>query len=142
MLKAGQLLPTFGVMRDDGKTSSGCWIYTGVYTEAGNMAMRRDAADPTGLGIHPNGGFSWPANRRILYNRASADPSGKPWSERKKYMSWNGSRWIGGGVPDYAPTIPPDKSGGPFIMNQEGTGRLFARGGNPPGPFPPHHHPT
>ena len=141
MLKAGQLLPTFGLMRDDGKTSGGCWIYTGVYTEAGNMSMRRDAADPTGLGIHPNWGFSWPANRRILYNRASADPSGKPWSERKKYMSWNGSRWIGGDVPDYAPTIAPDKSVGPFIMNQEGTARLFARGAMPDGPFPEHYEP-
>ena len=141
MLKAGQLLPTFGLMRDDGKTSGGCWIYTGVYTEAGNMSMRRDAADPTGLGIHPNWGFSWPANRRILYNRASADPSGKPWSERKKYMSWNGTRWIGGDVPDYAPTIAPDKSVGPFIMNQEGTARLFARGAMPDGPFPEHYEP-
>ena len=108
MLKAGQLLPTFGVMRDDGKTSGACWIYTGVYTEAGNMSMRRDASDPTGLGIHPNWGFSWPANRRILYNRASADPAGKEWSERKKYITWNGSRWVGGDVPDYAPTMAPD----------------------------------
>ena len=62
------------MMRDDGKTSGGCWIYTGVYTEAGNMSMRRDNSDPTGLGIYPNWGFSWPANRRVLYNRASADP--------------------------------------------------------------------
>src|SRR6266545_1700390 len=92
LLRAGQLLPTFGMMRADGKTSGGCWIYTGVYTEAGNMSMRRDAADPTGLGIYPNWGFSWPANRRVLYNRASADPNGKPWSERKKYVWWNGCR--------------------------------------------------
>ena len=141
MLKAGQLLPAFAMMRDDGKTAGACWIYTGVYTEAGNMAMRRDSSDPTGLGIHPNWGFAWPANRRVLYNRASADAAGKPWSERKKYISWNGSRWVGGDVPDYAPTVAPDKSVGPFIMNQEGTARLFARGAMPDGPFPEHYEP-
>ena len=139
--RPGKLLPTFALMRDDGKTSGGCWIYTGVYTEAGNMSMRRDASDPTGLGIHPNWGFSWPANRRVLYNRASADPAGKPWSERKKYISWDGSRWTGGDVPDYAPTMAPDKSVGPFIMNQEGTARLFARAAMPDGPFPEHYEP-
>jgi formate dehydrogenase-N alpha subunit len=141
LLRAGQLLPTFGLMRADGKTSGGIWIYTGVYTEAGNMAMRRDAGDPTGLGIYPNWGFAWPANRRVLYNRASADPNGKPWSERKKYVWWNGSRWTGGDVPDYAPTIAPDKAVGPFIMNQEGTARLFARGAMADGPFPEHYEP-
>ena len=141
LLRAGQLLPTFGIMRADGKTSGGCWIYTGVYTEAGNMSMRRDGSDPTGLGIYPNWGFSWPANRRVLYNRASADPDGKPWSERKKYVWWNGSRWTGGDVPDYAPTIAPDKAVGPFIMNQEGTARLFARATMPDGPFPEHYEP-
>jgi formate dehydrogenase major subunit len=141
VLRAGQLLPTFGMMRNDGKTSGGCWIYTGVYTEAGNMSMRRDASDPTGKGVHPNWGFSWPANRRVLYNRASADPSGKPWSERKKYIWWNGTRWVGPDVPDYAPTAAPDKSVGPFIMNPEGTARLFARGTMPDGPFPEHYEP-
>jgi formate dehydrogenase-N alpha subunit len=141
ILRAGQLLPAFGMMRNDGKTSGGCWIYTGVYTEAGNMSMRRDASDPTGQGVYPNWGFSWPANRRVLYNRASADPSGKPWSERKKYIWWNGARWVGPDVPDYAPTVAPDKSVGPFIMNPEGTARLFARGTMPDGPFPEHYEP-
>lgn len=141
LLAAGKLLPTFAMMRDDGKTSGGMWIYTGVYTEAGNMSMRRDASDPTGRGIHPGWGFSWPANRRVLYNRASADPAGKPWSERKKYMYWDGSKWTGGDVPDYAPTMAPEKAVGPFIMNQEGTARLFARGAMPDGPFPEHYEP-
>ncbi len=141
LLAAGKLLPSFALMRDDGKTSGGMWIYTGVYTEAGNMSMRRDASDPTGLGIHPNWGFAWPANRRVLYNRASADPDGKPWSQRKKYLEWNGQRWAGGDVPDYGPTVAPDKNVGPFIMNQEGTARLFARGGMPDGPFPEHYEP-
>jgi formate dehydrogenase major subunit len=141
LLRAGQLLPGFALMRDDGKTSGGCWIYTGVYTEAGNMAMRRSASDPTGLGTYPEWGYSWPANRRILYNRASADPNGKPWSERKKYMWWNGSRWAGPDVPDYAPTLAPDKAVGPFIMNQEGVGRLFGRATMGDGPFPEHYEP-
>ncbi|OJU42146.1 MAG: formate dehydrogenase-N subunit alpha [Alphaproteobacteria bacterium 65-37] len=141
LLRAGQLLPNFGVMRDDGKTSGGCWIYTGVYTEAGNLSMRRDASDPTGKGVYPNWGFAWPANRRVLYNRASADPAGKPWSERKKYMWWNGARWTGPDVPDYAPTLAPDKAVGPFIMNPEGTARLFARTAMPDGPFPEHYEP-
>jgi len=141
LLTAGKQLPSFLMLRADGKTASGIWIYTGVYTEAGNMAMRRDASDPTGRGIFPNWGFSWPANRRVLYNRASADPSGKPWSERKKYMYWDGSKWTGGDVPDYGPTVSPDKAVGPFIMNQEGTGRLFARATMPDGPFPEHYEP-
>jgi formate dehydrogenase-N alpha subunit len=141
LLAKGKLLPSFVLMRDDGKTAGGMWIYTGVYTEAGNNSMRRDASDPTGRGIYPNWGFSWPANRRVLYNRASADPAGKPWSERKKYMYWDGSKWTGGDVPDYGPTVAPDKNVGPFIMNQEGTARLFARAAMPDGPFPEHYEP-
>jgi formate dehydrogenase-N alpha subunit len=141
LLRAGQQLPGFAAMTADGKTASGCWIYTGVYTDAGNMSMRRDASDPTGKGVHPNWGFAWPANRRVLYNRASADPSGKPWSERKRYISWNGARWVGPDVPDYGPTVAPDKSVGPFIMNPEGTARLFTRGVMPDGPFPEHYEP-
>jgi formate dehydrogenase-N alpha subunit len=141
LLRAGQQLPGFAAMTADGKTASGCWIYTGVYTDACNMSMRRDASDPTGKGVHPNWGFAWPANRRVLYNRASADPSGKPWSERKRYISWNGARWVGPDVPDYGPTVAPDKSVGPFIMNPEGTARLFTRGVMPDGPFPEHYEP-
>lgn len=141
LLAAGKLLPSFALMRADGKTAGGMWIYTGVYTEAGNMAMRRDSADPSGRGIYPSWGFSWPANRRVLYNRASADLNGKPWSERKKYMYWDGAKWTGGDVPDYAPTVAPDKAVGPFIMNQEGTARLFARAAMPDGPFPEHYEP-
>jgi len=141
VLRAGQLLPAFAMMRDDGKTAGGCWIYTGVYTEAGNMAMRRDASDPTGKGVHANWGFAWPANRRVLYNRASADASGKPWSERKKYVWWNGTRWTGADVPDYAPTVAPERGVGPFIMNHEGTARLFSRAAMADGPFPEHYEP-
>lgn len=141
LLRAGQQLPSFVAMTADGKTAAGCWIYTGVYTDAGNMSMRRDASDPTGKGVHPNWGFAWPANRRVLYNRASSDPSGKPWSERKKYVFWNGARWTGADVPDYGPTVAPDKSVGPFIMNPEGVGRLSTRAIMREGPFPEHYEP-
>src|SRR3990167_9429273 len=141
LLRAGQQLPSFVAMTADGKTAAGCWIYTGVYTDAGNMSMRRDASDPTGKGVHPNWGFSWPANRRVLYNRASSDVNGKPWSERKKYVFWNGARWTGADVPDYGPLVAPDKSVGPFIMNPEGVGGLYVRGVMREGPFPEHYEP-
>ena len=80
---AGEQLAGFGEMRDDGSTDGVQWIYTGVYGPKGNFAQRRDTADPSGLGVYGNWGFAWPANRRILYNRASADPDGKPWSDEK-----------------------------------------------------------
>jgi len=141
LLRAGQQLPSFAMMTADGKTAGGCWIYTGCYTDGGNMTKRRDASDPTGLGVHGNWGFSWPANRRVLYNRASADADGKPWSERKKYVFWNGTRWTGADVPDYGPTVAPNRAAGPFIMNPEGAGRLYVRGAMREGPFPEHYEP-
>ncbi|RIK96073.1 MAG: formate dehydrogenase-N subunit alpha [Proteobacteria bacterium] len=139
--KAGERLASFGEMRDDGSTNGAMWIYTGIYGPSGNLAQRRDNADPSGLGVYPNWGFSWPANRRIQYNRASADPEGKPWSEQKKYMYWDGNRWTGPDVPDYVPTIPPERAVGPFIMNAEGVSRLWVRGLMADGPFPVHMEP-
>jgi formate dehydrogenase major subunit len=138
---AGQQLSSFAELKDDGSTMAACWIYTGCYTSAGNITARRDNSDPSGKGVHPNWGFAWPANRRILYNRASADPQGKPWSERKSYVYWNGTRWTGADVPDYGPTLAPDKNAGPFIMNPEGVSRLFARKLMAEGPFPEHYEP-
>ena len=138
---AGSQLASFGEMKDDGSTDGAMWIYTGVYGPAGNLSMRRENTDPSGLGVFGNWGFSWPANRRIQYNRASADPDGKPWSERKKYMFWNGERWTGPDVPDYVPTIPPERATGPFIMNPEGVSRLWVRGLMADGPFPVHYEP-
>ena len=76
-VQAGQLLDGFAQLRDDGTTASGCWIFAGCYTEKGNQMARRDATDPREQGIAPNWAWAWPANRRILYNRASADPAGK-----------------------------------------------------------------
>jgi formate dehydrogenase major subunit len=141
LYKAGQQIASFAQLRDDGSTSSACWIYTGAYTERGNMTARRDNADPSGKGVHPNWGFAWPANRRVLYNRASADPSGKAWSERKSYITWNGKNWTGPDVPDYGPTLAPDRNAGPYIMNAEGVARLFARRLMAEGPFPEHYEP-
>ncbi len=139
--KEGEQLPGFGALRDDGTTTSGTWIYCGAYTQAGNQAARRDTADPSGLGLYPGWGFSWPANRRILYNRASCDPSGKPWDPKRKVVWWTGTKWAGNDVPDMRPDAKPEENVGPFIMNGEGVGRLFGGDRMPDGPFPEHYEP-
>ncbi len=140
VVKKGERLPGFGVLRDDGTTACGMWLYSGIFPQSGNRAKSTDLSDPSGLGVYPGYGYSWPANRRILYNRASADPSGKPWSEKKKYLWWNEAegKWVGYDVPDIKPDLTPDY--GPFIMLPEGRGRLFCA----PlvdGPFPEHYEP-
>src|SRR5438477_6538142 len=88
-IKTGQQLPGFAWLKDDGTTSCGNWIYSGSFTEAGNQTARRDPSDPSGLGLHPGWGWSWPANRRVLYNRASCDVDGKPWDATRKQVWWN-----------------------------------------------------
>jgi formate dehydrogenase major subunit len=139
--KAGTLLDGFGLLRDDGSTASGCWIFAGSFTEKGNQMARRDATDPREQGIAPNWAWAWPANRRILYNRASADLDGKAWNPKKPVIEWNGTRWAGIDVPDYIPTTKPSDGVGPFIMNTEGLGRLFALNLMAEGPFPEHYEP-
>ena len=136
----GQQLSSFGQMRDDGSTSGACWIYTGCFTEAGNMMARRDNSDPSGMGIYQNWAFAWPANRRVLYNRASCDIDGKPWDPSRMLIEWNGERWVGPDVPDIAPTAHPHTVG-PFIMTPEGTSRFFSRRLMRDGPFPTHMEP-
>ena len=140
-IAAGKQLDGFAQLKDDGSTACGCWIYSGCYTEKGNTMARRDNTDPGNRGISPNWAFAWPANRRVLYNRASCDPEGKPWSEKKKLIEWNGKAWVGFDVPDYGATTPPDKNVGPFILNQEGMARLFTRALMRDGPFPTHYEP-
>ena len=140
LVKAGQQLSGFAQLRDDGSTMSGCWIFSGSFTEQGNQMARRDASDPREAGIAPNWAWAWPANRRILYNRASADPSGKPWNPAKSIIEWNGSKWVGLDVPDYTAAAPSENVG-PFIMNGEGLGRLFALDQLVEGPFPEHYEP-
>jgi formate dehydrogenase major subunit len=153
--KKGQPLNTFAHMRDDGKTAGGCWIYTGVLVEGpdgkllnkANSRKPADEKDPYGHGW----GFAWPANRRILYNRAAADLSGKPWSERKKLIWWDPNaagatpdkkgKWIGLDVPDFNPVLAPDAKNGdkPFIMRTDLVGGFF--GPLNDGPFPEHYEP-
>jgi formate dehydrogenase major subunit len=133
---AGQQIDGFGQLMDDGSTMCGNWLHSGVYTEAGNNAQRRSNADPTGLGMFHNWGFSWPANRRVMYNRASADAKGQPWDPTRVGIKWNGEKWVGD-VPDMKPDAPPGTYGA-FIMLPEGVGRLFAAGLND-GPFPEHY---
>src|SRR3989441_10909715 len=153
LYKKGEPLKTFGHLRDEGSTACGNWIYTGIYPEEGkNLALRREkpkAGDYLGHGW----GFAWPANRRIIYNRASADPSGKPWSEKKKLIWWDAEakKWVGNDVPDFSPTMAPDApraKDGPFkgvsgtdafIMNPHGLGQFFASIVD--GPFPEHYEP-
>jgi formate dehydrogenase major subunit len=133
---AGQQLENFGQLQDDGSTMCGNWLHLGVYTEAGNNAQRRSTADPLGLGAYHNWGFSWPANRRVMYNRASADKDGKPWDPTRPGIWWNGEKWVGD-VPDMKPDAPPGTFGA-FIMLPEGVGRLYAPA-LADGPFPEHY---
>jgi len=143
-IKAGQQLPGFAWLKDDGTTLSGNWLYCGSWTEAGAMIMRRDPSDPSGLGIHPGWGWSWPANRRVLYNRASCDVDGKPWDATRRQIWWSesGQKWVGNDVPDFKADSKPSEHMGPFIMTPEGTGRLFAPlGAFAEGPFPEHYEP-
>jgi formate dehydrogenase-N alpha subunit len=139
-VKAGEQMPNFALLQADGTTSCGNWIYAGCWSQAGNLTARRDTSDPSGLGVFQNWGFSWPANRRILYNRASADPSGKPWDPTRSYARWDGSKWTGPDVPDMRADAAPDQGVGSFIMNPEGVARLHAVG-MAEGPFPEHYEP-
>jgi formate dehydrogenase major subunit len=152
---AGKPVSAFTELRADGSTASGCRIYAGVYAGGVNRAARRV---PRG-GPSPSQsewGWAWPADRRILFNRASADPDGKPWSERKKYVWWDEpqGRWVGYDVPDFvvdrAPGARPDPDLGgpaalagddPFIMQADGKGWLFAPKGMVDGPLPTHYEP-
>jgi formate dehydrogenase major subunit len=151
----GKQVPDFNSLKDDGSTACGCWIYSGVYPDKDRNRARSRKRTP-GLYTSPDWGFAWPLNRRMMYNRASADPEGKPWSERKKYMWWDeeNKRWAGPDVPDFEPTKAPsyrpspDARGmaaiagdAPFIMKPDGRGWLFAPMGVKDGPLPTHYEP-
>jgi formate dehydrogenase major subunit len=143
-IKAGQQLPGFAWLKDDGTTACGNWIYSGSFTEAGNQTARRDPSDPSNMGVHPGWGWSWPANRRVLYNRASCDLEGKPWDASRKQVWWNESaqKWVGNDVPDFKADSKPKDHMGPFIMNPEGVGRIFAPlAAFADGPFPEFYEP-
>ncbi|SFR03259.1 formate dehydrogenase-N alpha subunit [Enterobacter sp. kpr-6] len=140
LAKKGQLLDSFALLRDDGTTSSACWIYAGSWTAKGNQMANRDNSDPSGLGNTLGWAWAWPMNRRIIYNRASADPQGKPWDPKRMLIKWNGAKWVGNDIPDYN-TAAPGSGVGPFIMQPEGLGRLFAIDKMAEGPFPEHYEP-
>ncbi len=143
VVKKGQQLPGFAWLKDDGTTACGNWIYSGCWTDGNNMA-RRGTEDPAGQGIYQNWAWSWPANRRVLYNRASCDQAGKPWDPTRKQVWWSESAqlWQGNDVPDFKPDSNPKDHMGPFIMNPEGIGRIFAPlAAFAEGPFPEHYEP-
>jgi formate dehydrogenase major subunit len=148
-------IPGFERLKDDGSTACGVWIYSGVFPTPGQNLARRRNRTP-GNYVDPEWGFAWPGNRRILYNRASADPAGKPWSERKKYVWWDAGAgsWTGLDVPDFplgkAPDTPAKEQGtgtdlhsgsDPFTLKADGRGWLFAPSGLKDGPLPTHYEP-
>ncbi len=158
-IATGRPLSTFMEMKDDGSTLGGCWIYTGVYKDGVNQAARRKPGSEQSW-VAPEWGWAWPANRRTLYNRASADPEGRPWSERKAYVWWDpeageAGEWVGHDVPDFEKTKPPSyrpaegDSGikgiagdDPFIMQGDGKGSLYVPQGLIDGPMPTHYEPV
>ncbi|HEY6969206.1 MAG TPA: formate dehydrogenase-N subunit alpha [Candidatus Angelobacter sp.] len=144
-IKAGQQLPGFAWLKADGTTMCGNWLYSGSWTEAGSQSQRRGLDDPSGLGIYQNYAWSWPANRRVMYNRASCDINGKPWDPERKQVWWNDAaqRWVGNDVPDFKVDSHPHDHMGPFIMNPEGVGRVFVPlAAMADGPFPEHYEPV
>lgn len=165
-------LSGFGELKDDGSTTCASWIYCGCYPAPGRNLTARREPDPPGVpGSHLNWGWAWPANRRVMYNRASADPAGKPWSERKRWVWWDptvanppdpktgkvtpAGKWVGYDVPDFgatkAPTAKPKPDGigldalagtDPFIMKGDGKGWLYVPSGLVDGPLPTHYEPV
>ena len=154
-IDTGEFLDGYPKLADDGSTSCGCWIYCGIYKDGVNQAARKKPhweQDHFAL----EWAWAWPANRRILYNRASADPAGKPWSERKKLVWWDAEerKWTGADVPDFEETKPPDyvppddaeaeqaiAGDHPFIMQADGRSWLFVPQGLEDGPMPTHYEP-
>ena len=146
-------------LRDDGSTACGGWMYCGIYPRDGHNVARSRKPDPADGGAHLGWAFAWPSNRRTLYNRASADPAGKPWSEAKKMVWWDeaSGTWTGSDVPDFIPDRRPDyrpdwtthprgmaAHGGdlPFIMESDGYCQLFVPSGLKDGPLPAHYEPV
>jgi len=146
---------SYEALEQDGSTACGCWIYAGCYADGVNQPARRTPHSQQSW-VAPEWGWAWPANRRLLYNRASADPDGKPWSERKAYVWWDEEKqqWTGHDVPDFIKDRPPsyrpdDKATGkdtiagndPFIMQGDGKGWMYAPNGLLDGPLPTHYEP-
>ncbi|MBA2303310.1 MAG: molybdopterin-dependent oxidoreductase [Acidobacteria bacterium] len=151
-LTRGEILDGFRFLRDDGSTACGCWIYSGVYEDGRNRARER-----TATGVYGHGwGYAWPADRRILYNRASARPDGRPWSDRKKLIWWDeaSGEWTGADNPDFTRDKRPDylpapgasgdaaiRGDAPFVMHPDGVGWIWVSSGLKDGPLPAHYEP-
>ncbi len=151
----GKLLSRYQELNDDGSTACGCWIYCGCYAGGVNRpARRRPRTEQTW--VAPEWAWAWPSNIRLMYNRASADPGGRPWSERKKYVWWDaeGGRWTGYDHPDIVEAKPPSYRPGPdaegmdllsgtdpFSLHADGKAWMFAPAGLVDGPLPTHYEP-
>jgi formate dehydrogenase major subunit len=154
-VETGAVIGDFKQLADDGTTAAGCWIYTGCYKDDVNQTARRTPGRDQSW-VAPEWGWAWPANRRLMYNRASAAPDGTPWSERKRYVWWDAAqgKWVGHDVPDFIVDRPPDyrpprdakgiatiRGDAPFIMQSDARGWLFAPSGILDGPLPTHYEP-
>jgi formate dehydrogenase major subunit len=180
LVENGKTIPGFATIASAANPDAiacGCWIFSGYFADADDgtgakmpAAKRRGQTDADGRGIYPYWGFAWPANRHILYNRASARPDGTPWSDNKKLIWWDPNadsgtkdaqgnpvlgKWVGYDVPDFAVTKKPTakadltKTGlsaqsgtDPFLMKADGKGWLFAPKGLNEGPLPEHYEPV
>jgi formate dehydrogenase major subunit len=152
----GSFIPKYQELKEDGSTSCGSWIHAGIYAEGVNQTARKKPHTEQNW-IAPEWGWAWPSNRRIIYNRCSADPDGNPWSERKRYVWWDAEegKWTSlGDDPDFEPDKAPDYRpprnatgmdaiGGrdPFITHPDGLGWLWASAGLVDGPLPTHYEP-
>ena len=136
--KKGDPVPAFAFLQDDGSTSSGNWLYCNSYAEKGNMAARRGIKDPSGIGLYSEWAWSWPVNRRIIYNGASVDLKGVPWDAKRPVITWDGTKWTGD-VPDGVGN--PGSGRPPFIMKPDGVASIFGPG-LVDGPFPEHYEPV
>jgi formate dehydrogenase major subunit len=148
----GAPLSSFTQLADDGSTSCGSWIHAGCFAGGVNQTARRRPWGEQSW-VAPDWGWAWPANRRILYNRASADPDGRPWSEAKAYVWWDreAGAWTGHDVPDFevskAPGFVPEPGAtglaaisgtDPFILQRNGKAAIFVPSGLQDGPLPAH----
>jgi formate dehydrogenase major subunit len=154
-ISSGRPHAAYPELKADGSTLCGCWIYCGVFADGINHAAKKKPHWEQSY-VAPDWAWAWPANRRILYNRASADPEGKPWSERKKHVWWDAKerKWTGLDVPDFEVNKPPNyvppegakaekaiAGDHPFIMQADGRSWLFVPKGLQDGPMPTHYEP-
>jgi formate dehydrogenase major subunit len=154
-VESGEFLSGYKELKPDGSTLCGCWIYSGCFKEGINQTARRKPHWEQTY-VAPEWAWAWPDNRRILYNRASADPDGNPWSERKRFVWWDPEqgKWTGLDTPDFdlekPPSyVPPDDAEAedaiagdhPFIMQADGRSWLYVPQGLEDGPLPTHYEP-